>query len=485
MPSAAQQLEALRAEAARLEQVVARENEEASKQRAAPPAPPPAEDEEDPDDRVKQYVVIGNFLQRQLNVVRKAFEDLGFRETKRDDPDGWDAAWGTGGALKKKEYGTLAPGQQFNHFPCTHELGNKDRLWKNLDRARSATEGGAEAYDFFPRTFVMPGDAEWLRAEWAANPAHKYILKPKFLARGEGIRLLESPDDLPGADKLGDFVVQRYIDNPLLVQGDKKHTLRLYVGVTSVDPLRVYMLDNGFVHVSSEPYTNDPARLGELRVHVTNPDIQGAAYQSAGGGSNYWNLTRFRTMLREHETLDEREVFERIDDVVVKTLLSVQDVIGECVRTHSRPGASFEVWGLDVLVDDTGKPWIIEVNHTPSTNTDFPAARRIKYSFVRDMLAMVFPSAAEYRHWTEAVYQRLLRIGWDIEAMPDDAIRALVETETEYQISRRGHYRRVYPSARSVARPYPRPEEPTYLDRLVDRWVAAFALDAEVKAKAE
>lgn len=51
------------------------------------------------------------------------------------------------------------------------------------------------------------------------------------------------------------YVVSRYIDNPLLV-GGKKFDLRIYVLVTSYRPLKVYIYRGGFARFCNEEYSS-------------------------------------------------------------------------------------------------------------------------------------------------------------------------------------------------------------------------------------
>ena len=47
--------------------------------------------------------------------------------------------------------------------------------------------------------------------------------------------------------------MSRYIENPLLLNG-YKFDLRIYVAITSYDPLRVYVYREGLVRFASEKY---------------------------------------------------------------------------------------------------------------------------------------------------------------------------------------------------------------------------------------
>jgi hypothetical protein len=48
-------------------------------------------------------------------------------------------------------------------------------------------------------------------------------------------------------------VVSEYIDNPLLVDG-LKFDLRIYVGITGFNPLRIYMHKGGLARFATHAY---------------------------------------------------------------------------------------------------------------------------------------------------------------------------------------------------------------------------------------
>jgi tubulin polyglutamylase TTLL2 len=75
-----------------------------------------------------------------------------------------------------------------------------------------------------------------------------WIVKPANLSRGRGIYLV---DDISEVNVDDISVISKYIQNPLLINGHK-FDLRIYVAVTSFDPLRIYVYKEGLARFASE-----------------------------------------------------------------------------------------------------------------------------------------------------------------------------------------------------------------------------------------
>ena len=49
----------------------------------------------------------------------------------------------------------------------------------------------------------------------------------------------------------------------------------------------------------------------------------------------------------------------------------------------------FEILGFDILIDEKLKPWLIEINHTPSFATDTPLDFKIKKDVIADTIQIL------------------------------------------------------------------------------------------------
>lgn len=49
----------------------------------------------------------------------------------------------------------------------------------------------------------------------------------------------------------------------------------------------------------------------------------------------------------------------------------------------------FELLGFDVIIDKNAKPWLLEVNHAPSFNTDTPLDKQVKAAMLRETFKLL------------------------------------------------------------------------------------------------
>jgi glutathione synthase/RimK-type ligase-like ATP-grasp enzyme len=69
-----------------------------------------------------------------------------------------------------------------------------------------------------------------------AFPNYTFIAKPSKGRGGDGIFLVKKFSDLPKTALTNDFIIQRYIDNPYLID-KKKFDLRIYVVIKGINQI--------------------------------------------------------------------------------------------------------------------------------------------------------------------------------------------------------------------------------------------------------
>eukprot|EP00996_Jenningsia_fusiforme_P001256 NODE_214_length_2721_cov_5.693488_g196_i0.p1 GENE.NODE_214_length_2721_cov_5.693488_g196_i0~~NODE_214_length_2721_cov_5.693488_g196_i0.p1 ORF type:complete len:838 (-),score=115.60 NODE_214_length_2721_cov_5.693488_g196_i0:116-2629(-) len=338
-----------------------------------------------------------------FRVVLNTFSRNGF---KRIDDNRFNVYWGK--RIAPEEYLALEPFQKVNHIPGTWGVGRKDNLWRNLSRMRRRF--GATAFPFVPTTFILPGDYRLLAQEWAQKP-RTLIIKPVASACGRGIRVIHrytlfvaanfcSPPpsfighSLPRPDQYRQCLAQYYVRRPLLANGFK-FDLRIYVVVTSFDPLRIFLYRDGLVRFASEAYSS--RTLNNKFVHLTNYCVNSKNPNLANGASSppegaKWMLSQLMEWWKHQADMPRPwdDVWSSIQDLIVKTFLAIEDAaVQQTHRLVRHSNCCFELFGFDVLLDQRARPILLEVNIMPSLCPSSPADRQLKSSLIADMLTLV------------------------------------------------------------------------------------------------
>ncbi|XP_043467488.1 probable tubulin polyglutamylase TTLL2 [Leptopilina heterotoma] len=238
------------------------------------------------------------------------------------------------------------------------------------------------AYDFSPIGYNLPSEYTRLASKCSLLETDEriWIYKPVGQSQGKGIFLFRKLSDL-SYDSVA--VVQRYIENPLLI-GGYKFDLRLYVCVPSYYPLTIYLYKEGIARFATEKFSlgnlSDPLR------HLTNFSLNkwGPGYsekkERVGAGCK-WSLRQLRRYL-EQSGYRDWFLWQQVTCVIILTILS---------QSASIPKSSncFEFFGFDILIDDNLKPWLLEVNVSPALSNDCEVDLDVKKPLLHDLFDLL------------------------------------------------------------------------------------------------
>nr|XP_010333612.2 tubulin polyglutamylase TTLL5 isoform X2 [Saimiri boliviensis boliviensis] len=335
----------------------------------------------------ERYHLSYKIVRTDSRLVRSILTAHGFHEVHPSSTE-YNLMW-TGSHLKPFLLRTLSEAQKVNHFPRSYELTRKDRLYKNIIRMQHTH--GFKAFHILPQTFLLPAEyAEFCNSY--SKDRGPWIVKPVASSRGRGVYLINNPNQISLEENI---LVSRYINNPLLID-DFKFDVRLYVLVTSYDPLVIYLYEEGLARFATVRYDQGAKNIRNQFMHLTNYSVnkKSGDYVSCDDPEveDYGNKWSMSAMLRylKQEGRDTTALMAHVEDLIIKTIISAELAIATACKTFVPHRSScFELYGFDVLIDSTLKPWLLEVNLSPSLACDAPLDLKIKASMISDMFTVV------------------------------------------------------------------------------------------------
>jgi tubulin polyglutamylase TTLL6/13 len=343
----------------------------------------------------------------------------------------------------------LKPWHFVNHFPGTFAISRKIELARNMERLQKVFP---DLYNFHPRSFLLPTQAPDLKMLLSGTGRTRtFIIKPDLGSQGRGIYLVQDSDSVSNCRESA--VAQEYI-TPYLIDG-LKFDLRIYVLLASVDPLRVYIFKEGMARFCTELYQPPNANnLREIYRHLTNYSVNKhntrfKQNEETAGTDDQSHKRSMSCVFSEMSALgdDVDGLRDEIDRIVVLTILSVQPWLQHNYRASFKsegPSRCFEILGFDILVDKDLKPWVLEVNHSPSLSCDSGFDMELKDKVIMDALriADIPPDYMEHLQQEEKE-KTLQRIGGT--ATSPVRPKRVYSSDREQRIARGTDWRLIYP----------------------------------------
>ncbi|XP_070323932.1 tubulin polyglutamylase TTLL7 isoform X2 [Odocoileus virginianus] len=335
----------------------------------------------------KKGTITANVAGTKFEIVRLVIDEMGFLKTPDEDETS-NLIW-CDSAVQQEKIAELQNYQRINHFPGMGEICRKDFLARNMTKM---IKSRPLDYAFVPRTWIFPAEytqfQNYMKELKKKRKQKTFIVKPANGAMGHGISLIRNGDKLPSQDHL---IVQEYIEKPFLMEG-YKFDLRIYILVTSCDPLKIFLYHDGLVRMGTEKYIPpNESNLTQLYMHLTNYSVNKhnerfERDETENKGSKR-SIKWFTEFLQANQH-DVAKFWSDISELVVKTLIVAEPHVLHAYRM-CRPGqppgsesVCFEVLGFDILLDRKLKPWLLEINRAPSFGTD----QKIDYDVKKGVL---------------------------------------------------------------------------------------------------
>ncbi|KAK2951593.1 putative tubulin-tyrosine ligase family protein [Blattamonas nauphoetae] len=277
------------------------------------------------------------------------------------------------------------------------------------------------------KTAVRTGRAAASELRVQEMMGEMWMYKPSALSRGRGICLISHPLQLPLHSS---GIVQRFVASPLLCAGFK-FDLRMYALLIRKDasaPLECLVYRDGFVRLCTSPYSLQPPPTDDSskhsspalnpnttpllpslpppltsvwfrQTHLTNSSIQSSfdlpsnfPRDPRGDGHSKLSLLSFASML---PTLGlsffspdntEHPVTASFSDLWREIVASLTTLFSSSSSLLTTPN-TFELFGVDLLLDESLLAWVVEVNSSPSLKIESDLDSVVKGELVADVLA--------------------------------------------------------------------------------------------------
>jgi hypothetical protein len=278
-----------------------------------------------------------------------------------------DEDWGIG--LKTK----------INRIPGMTDLSHKRNTAYFLNKFRKYFP---DSFDFYPETFLIPNDLKALNESYKENKSI-LIAKPTAGSQGDDIHLISRLKDLESFLRTSTldsykYIVQRYIGNPLIIDG-KKFDLRLYVLVVSVNPLVVYLNEEGLARFCTQNYEKvDEKNISNVYMHLSN--------YSLNKNSKEYKFTEVTTDINDGSKrslesfwksytkagFNKDTLIEDIKELIRKFLTAMYPFMRYNYKLayRDKDAKCFQILGFDIMIDDQFKPWLLEINSNPSLSVE-------------------------------------------------------------------------------------------------------------------
>ncbi|XP_014639205.1 PREDICTED: inactive polyglycylase TTLL10 [Ceratotherium simum simum] len=267
--------------------------------------------------------------------------------------------------------------------------------------------------EFFPETYRLDISEERKAFFTLFDDTQMWICKPTASNQGKGIFLLRNQEEVTALQaKIQSIeddpiyrkmpfrapqarIVQRYIQNPLLLDG-KKFDVRSYLLIACTMPYMVFF-GHGYARLTLSLY--DPCS-SDLGGHLTNQFLQKKSPLYVLLKENtVWSMDHLNRYIndkfRKTKGLPRDWVFttftKQMQQIMAHCFLAVKSKL-ECKLGY------FDLIGCDFLIDENFKVWLLEMNSNPALHTNCEVLKEVIPGVVVETLDLAMETFQKSLH---------------------------------------------------------------------------------------
>ena len=298
-----------------------------------------------------------------------------------------------------EEMGMIPTYQKIFSYTNFKEISNKYLTYLNYYEMQKKFP---KDFDYMPETYSYPENKREIEkkfSKYKLDINDLWLIKPKTGSLGEGIYIFENFTKIPDV-----YLITKYISNPHLIN-KLKYDFRIYVLITGLSPLKIYLYKEGMVRFATEEYILDKNHLSEIYCHLTNVNINQKnkkyyrkAINADSEEGSKWSLQVYEDYCNKNN-IDYKHIRKQMGDIAIKSVLSVlEQFLNRIIDNGTQDRNHFKLLGFDFLLDDNMKVHLLEINGRPSLIMGDINDRKLKPQLVADALNIIgiIPYSHEY-----------------------------------------------------------------------------------------
>jgi hypothetical protein len=261
-------------------------------------------------------------------------------------------------------------------------LAAKESLWQIV----SSRYSKEETLKLMPQTYILYDEDERNKLFKDFDNKKLYILK-KNIQRQNGILILNDITNILSVDKTY-VVAQELLQNPYLID-KRKINLRVYVLIIcSERNINISMYNDGFMYYTAEYYEPNST---DLKKNITTGYIDRIVYEK-----NPLTHKDFKTYLNLTRQLTQNEIDLKTNgyDLADYTFTNIKNMLAKVFNCFvnqiyldpkMQNNMCFQLFGVDVAIDDKLEAKIMEINKGPDLGSKDIRDSELKHNLVRNI----------------------------------------------------------------------------------------------------